>query len=255
VFVVLREQATTNGPQLLSVRHAGVEVLGTRMETPPADNAATAPRVTRNAAGRIQVQATQSGDYQLRFGDGNTRTLTIPAIAAPVEIIGPWEVSFAPGWGAPEKITFDSLTDWTKHAEEGIKHFSGQATYRNTFELPPEQIGTGNSRITLDLGDVRDLATVRVNGRELATLWLAPWQVDITPVVRGGRNTLEIVVVNTWNNRLAGDAALPVVERHTFLSTWNVKRSGARVDRDAALLPAGLLGPVRLRMWQMIELR
>jgi len=255
VFVVFREQAATAEPQLVSITQAGAEVLGTKMNVPSAGNALIPPRVTRNAAGRIEVQATQSGDYQLRFDNGNTQTLTISAVLAPVEITGPWEVRFAPGWGAPEKVAFDSLTDWTKRAEDSIKYFSGQATYRKTFELSPEQVGTGSSNITLDLGDVRDLATVRVNGRELATLWLAPWQVDITAAVKPGGNTLEIVVVNTWNNRLAADAARPAAGRRTFLSTWKMKRSGALVERGAALLPAGLLGPVTLRTSQMIELR
>ena len=88
---------------------------------------------------------------------------------------------------------------------------------------------------------MRDLATVRVNGQELATLWLAPWRVDITSAVKPGANTLEIVVVNPWNNRLVGDAALPAEQRRTFLA-------GPTVSKAAPLLPAGLLGPVTVRV-------
>ena len=110
------------------------------------------------------------------------------------------------------------------------------------------RIGRAGSQLTLDLGDVRNLATVRVNGRELATLWLAPWQVDITAAVKLGRNTLEIDLVNTWNNRLVGDAGLPADQRRTFLTAQTV-------DGSAALLPAGLLGPVTLRASQTVELK
>ncbi len=92
----------------------------------------------------------------------------------------------------------------------------------------------------LDLGEVRDIATVRLNGRELGTLWLAPWEVDLTPALRPGENTLEVEVINPWNNRLVGDAALPVAQRRTFISV-------PTVTKDSALVPAGLLGPVKIR--------
>jgi hypothetical protein len=155
-------------------------------------------------------------------------------------LAGPWEVSFAPGRGAPEKITFDQLTDWTQRAEDGIRHYSGKATYRKTFDLPEGTLGKGVSRILLDLGALRDLAVVRVNGRDCGTLWLAPWRVDITDAVKAGRNELEVEVVNVWNNRLAGDAALRVEQRQTFISV-------PTVNKDTPLLPAGLLGPVTIR--------
>jgi len=155
-----------------------------------------------------------------------------------LEISGPWNVSFAHGRGTPEKITFDQLTDWTKRPEDGIRHFSGKATYRRTFDVL-EQRPLGSAMI-LDLGEVNDIAVVRVNGRELATLWLPPYRVDVTAAIKPGTNTLEVEVVNTWNNRLAGDAALPVGQRRTSLTA-------ASVSKDTPLKPAGLLGPVYLR--------
>lgn len=154
------------------------------------------------------------------------------------QLTGPWEVSFAPGWGAPEKITFAELTDWTKRTEPDIQHFSGRATYRKNFEMPALQLPSHS--VILDLGAVRDLATVRVNGQELATLWTAPWRVDITSAVKPGENQLEIEVVNVWNNRLIGDAALPPDQQRTWTATQK------RFNRKAPLREAGLLGPVAL---------
>src|SRR6185312_9735829 len=113
-----------------------------------------------------------SGFYEMETASGEELTATIAPIAPPVEIDGPWEVSFAAGWGGPASVTFEHLSDWTKSAEEGLKYFSGRATYRKTFHLSREQVGSRDFKYMLDLGDVRDLATVRVNGRELATLWL-----------------------------------------------------------------------------------
>ena len=226
---------------------AEVAVLAKATPPPVPNNVTTALHLTRDAVGKISARVIQPGDYEFKFADEHTRELKAAPVAAPLEINGPWEVSFAPGWGAPDKIIFDEVTDWTKHSENDIKYFSGQATYCKTIEIPAALCASDSSLI-LNLGDVGDLATVRVNGREVTTLWIAPWQVDITPAVKPGANTLEISVVNSWNNRLAGDAALPPAKRRTFVTQPTVK-SGA------PLLPAGLLGPVTLQTIKTIDLK
>jgi hypothetical protein len=158
-----------------------------------------------------------------------------------LELRGPWEVSFPPGWGAPERISFPQLTDWTKRPEPGIQHFSGTATYRKSFELPASAPRTPQSALFLDLGRVRDLASVRLNGQELATLWMEPWRVDITAAVKPGVNTLEIEVANVWHNRLVGDAALPAEQQRTWPATPK------RLQLKTPLLEAGLLGPATVQ--------
>ena len=229
-----------------SLNETEIAKLAASMPKPGSGAAGVPLELARTAAGKIAATPWQAGDYQLKFADGKTRSLKVSSVAAPVEIAGPWEVSFAPGWGAPEKITFDALTDWTKRPEDAIKHFSGKATYRKTFELPKPE--TKNSKLILSLGDVGDVATVRVNGKELATLWLAPWSVDITAVAKPGANTLEVEVVNVWNNRLAGDAALPKEQRRTFVTAEIVKKT-------SPLLPAGLPGPVTIQSAAQIEVK
>lgn len=211
----------------------------------PSDGAGVLPfQLFRNPVGQLSAQGGQSGDYQLKMADGQTRPLQVSPAVPPVEIPGPWEVSFAPGRGAPEKITFDALTDWTQRPEPGIKHFSGTAVYRKTFVLDPPRDGNLKSQISnlksptfLDLGKVNDIATVRVNGQDLGTLWLPPYRLDITAAVKPGANTLEVEVVNTWNNRLVGDAALPLEQRRTLLTAPTVRK-------NSPLMPAGLIGPV-----------
>ena len=174
------------------------------------------------------------------MADGRSRNLSVPEVPAPQLLAGPWEVEFAPGWGVAERVTFAQLGDWTEHPDEAIRHYSGKATYRKTFILPPASGARLNARRLLDLGQVRDLAVVRVNGQELGTLWLAPHQVDITHVTRPGENTLEVEIVNVWNNRLVGDAALPADRRRTLLLA-------PTVNANSPLLSAGLLGPVAVR--------
>jgi hypothetical protein len=196
-------------------------------------------QVTRSPYGRITAQGGQAGDYELNFADGHTQALKLPVATAPMELTGPWEVSFPPGWGAPEKITFDQLTDWTGRSEDGIKYFSGKATYRRMFDLADSAVRSPHSALILDLGKVNDIAVVRVNGQALGTLWQPPYRVDITAAVKPDPNTIEVDVVNTWNNRLAGDAALPVEQRRTSITA-------ATVTKESPLLPAGLIGPVRI---------
>jgi hypothetical protein len=188
------------------------------------------------------------------------------------EIDGPWEVSFDPNLGGPEKIVFEGLDDWSRRPEEGIKYYSGQATYRKTFDLPAAAGPVTSSRIWLDLGTVKNIARVRLNGRGLGVVWCDPWRVDITGTAKANGNQLEVTVANLWPNRLIGDERLPAdceygsggnlarwpewlvkgqprpsSGRYTF-STWK------HFDKDSPLLPSGLLGPVTIMIENPIVL-
>lgn len=217
------------------------EVAGLMETTPQPAGPASPLKLTLNPNGQVETLAADAGAYELKFADGSTRKLVAPAVAPAMAIEGPWEVSFTPGMDAPERVQFDALVSWTQRPEPGVRYYSGKALYRKQFELPPAQANAApGARIMLDLGEVRDLATVKLNGRELGALWLAPWQVDITSAVKPGANTLEVEVINPWNNRLVGDAALPPEQRHSTILLPTVKS-------NTPLLPAGLLGPVALR--------
>jgi hypothetical protein len=136
-------------------------------------------------------------------------------------------------------VSFERLEDWTKRPEGGIRHYSGTATYRKTFDLDSLTAPVPGARYHLDLGAVKNLAAVRLNGRDLGVIWTAPWRVEITANLKRSGNVLEIDVVNLWPNRLIGDASLPADKRITMT---NVKK----FTKDTPLLPSGLLGPVRL---------
>ena len=219
---------------------AADEVVALARSMPRPDRSAPGPALTLTSAdGQVHALARVAGDFELLMADGQHHLLSIPHVPPPTPLPGPWQVQFAPGWDAPEDAAFPELIDWSRHSDAGIRHYSGKATYRRIFSLPPALAADPQLRIQLDLGDVRDLAVVRVNGRELATLWLPPFQVDLSSIVRPGENTLEVEIVNVWNNRLAGDAALPAEQRRTFLLA-------PTLGPDAPLLPAGLLGPVTL---------
>ena len=163
------------------------------------------------------------------------------SVFKPVQsLAGPWRVKFDPRWGGPENTVFDELVSWTQRPEPGIKFYSGTATYENAFDWPAT---AGNSdappRVWLDLGRVRELAEVRVNGQACGIVWSPPFRVDITGALKPGRNSLAVDVVNFWPNRIIGDAALPADQR---LTRTNIRKLTATTP----LIASGLFGPVQL---------
>ena len=189
-----------------------------------------------------------------------------PEPAPLAEVKGPWSVSFDTSLGGPGSVSFDRLADWTSRPEEGIRYYSGIATYAATFDGASAGRGSaaGAKRVWLDLGVVNNMASVRLNGQDVGTLWCAPWRVDITRALKAGGNRLEIRVANLWPNRLIGDEKLPPVAEYGpggNLLRWPDWLAGADPARppvrrtfatwrqytaQSPLLPSGLLGPVRL---------
>jgi hypothetical protein len=177
-----------------------------------------------------------------------------------LEVAGGWKVQFDPKWFYPDngtggELRFEQLTDWTQRPEEAVRYFSGIATYRTTFE---SKLKETKSRVFLDLGVVKNVARVRLNGRDLGSVWTAPWHVEIGGALEAGANRLEIDVANLWPNRLIGDATLPIEKRRTVTNvrTYDTMASGTygcmkcaerkKSGKPAELLSSGLLGPVRV---------
>jgi hypothetical protein len=151
---------------------------------------------------------------------------------------GMWEVSFQPDRGAPAKVTFDKLASWSESADTGVKYFSGTGTYAKTVNAPADWFRAG-TRLWLDLGDVKNLAEVAVNGKSLGVVWKTPFRVDVTDALKPGANTVEVRVTNLWVNRLIGDQQSGVTRKYTYTTMPFYKA-------ESPLLPSGLLGPVRL---------
>lgn len=169
-----------------------------------------------------------------------------------------WSVAFNPKWGGPAHVEFKKLIDWTQAPEEGIKYYSGIAVYTKTFNFRSSIQDQKNGRIYLDLGTVKDMARVTLNGKEVGTIWTAPWRVDITLGLHNGENELKVEIANRWPNRLIGDEKLPYdsttddkwpewllkgqsrpSRRYTFTTT-------NQYSANSPLLSSGLIGPVTL---------
>jgi hypothetical protein len=160
------------------------------------------------------------------------------------EISGSWQVQFDENWGGPASTKFDQLIDWTLNSNKGIKYYSGKATYSKTFDLT-DSVMKDKSEFYLDLGQVHELAEVRLNGVDLGVLWTKPFRVNITSAIKTKGNKLEIDVVNLWPNRLIGDEFLPENERYT-------KTNIRKFTKSSQLFPSGLIGPVEIKMYKKI---
>jgi hypothetical protein len=150
---------------------------------------------------------------------------------------GPWTVSFQPDRGAPASVKLENLASWSENKDPGVKYFSGAGTYTRKIDAKAAWFKSG-AQVWIDLGDVKNLAEVTVNGKPLGVVWHAPYRVDATAALKPGANEVTIKVVNAWVNRLIGDEQ-PNATKITFADVKPYKAT-------SPLLPSGLLGPVRL---------
>jgi len=167
-----------------------------------------------------------------------SRTLPERAETPLATVDGPWNVSFQPDRGAPPTITLDKLISWTDSDDSGVKYFSGTGTYTKSVNAPADWLKKG-SNIWIDLGDVKNLAEVSLNGKSLGVVWHAPYRVDLTGALNPGANELKVVVINAWVNRLIGDEQPGVTTKYTFTPMKPYKAK-------SPLQASGLLGPVKL---------
>jgi hypothetical protein len=217
----------------------------------------------------LEMAASQSFFVIFRRPWKESMAEVVKSTTVPVsEISGSWQVRFEPARGGPGNVEFASLDDWITRPEEGIRFYSGTAMYNKSFVLPKVL----HEKLLLDLGVVKHIATVTVNGKALGVVWTSPWRIDITSAIQPGMNHIEVAVTNVWANRLIGDEEQPAdviwekgdpildggyflkefpdwflrkekrpsVGRYAF-TTWNYFH-----DKNLTLSSSGLLGPVRV---------
>ena len=206
------------------------------------------PSALRIGDGGIVLEASAPGTYTVKRASGAVSVVDAAEGVSQILLNGPWRVSFPEADCGAGEVVFDALSDWAEHADERIRYFSGTATYTLEFDAP-SRFARPTGRLVLDLGDVKDLAVVSLNGASADTLWKAPYRMDVTGRVKPGQNRLQIRVTNSWQNRLVGDQRFPPAlpaenarcgqERTTYL-TFQPQQP------IEGLNPSGLLGPARL---------
>lgn len=237
----------------------------------------------KNGFTRLPLKFDPSGSAFILFRNNTEQTRGVSLINWPVyktlqELSRVWTVHFDPNWGGPQNVSFQYLSDWSKSDNHGIKYYSGTAVYETQFELKDVP-----SSLLIDLGKVKTLAEVTLNGHPLGVLWKFPFIIDISKAAKAGINDLKVNVTNLWANRLIGDEQEPADvkwrERETQvplhietggrmlmeLPAWLVegkqRPSSGRFtfttwnyfQKDSPLLESGLLGPVQLVTLQKTE--
>ena len=152
---------------------------------------------------------------------------------------GSWKLSFESGLGAPSKAVFDHLMSYTESKDPAIRYYAGTVTYRKSFNLKMKKPAMKQVKSwEIDLGSVKNLARVTVNGHDLGVVWKAPFRVEVpAEFLHAGSNDLEVKVINLWPNRIIGDLQPDATTKWTYTaSNW--------YTADSPLLPSGLLGPV-----------
>ncbi len=175
------------------------------------------------------------------FNDGTTISNTIDYLIPSqnaLSITGPWTLDFDPGLGGPMKpIHFDTLQDLSINPNVDIRYYSGKVTYQSRFNWEHDI----TQPVWIDLGEVYNVAHVRLNGETAGVCWTLPNRLRIDKYLKPGINQLEIEVANTWHNRLIRDHSLPESERITWTS------APYRLE-GKPLLKSGLLGPVSIQV-------
>lgn len=197
----------------------------------------------------------------------------------------PWQVEFRPKLHYPFSIKGMRLCDFSQNKDERIKYFAGTAIYRTNFQLTKKILQKAD-RVTLSLGEMSDIASVKVNSSPADTLWYAPYNMDITGQLHTGKNTITIEVAVNWTNMLIGEERYPddleygksedltewwhttlkevgrplkalphwltdgtrrPQSKRSAFTTWNY------FTKESPLVKAGLEGPVRINFFQAEE--
>jgi hypothetical protein len=241
IFVVFRPGSDSN-------RIIAVEQDGRTLFASQTADATDLTGLTIEADDRLiaAAVAAKPGEYVFHRADGKTSSARVESIPAPLPLPGPWTLRFSGRMGAPDEVILERLLSWTEHEDPGVRYFSGTAVYQTEFSLPTNYLAT-NRQVCLDLGVVKNVAEVSLNGRQCGLLWKMPFRVDVTAAIQTGKNQLEVRITNLWPNRLIGDTFLPEERRFTRTNMSVFKQ-------QSPLLESGLIGPVELRVSECIPL-
>jgi len=172
------------------------------------------------------------------------------SLLSAIPVPGAWKVSFPESSAGAGEVIFDSLVFWNQRSEDGIRFFSGIASYEKEFEWETQAQQEGEY-FCLELDQVVEVAHVYLNGTDLGILWKKPFRVDISSALKQGSNLLRIDVANTWANGLAGDARLPADRRRTRTNVTRLPNAWTYPmneipNENYDLIEAGLAGPVKI---------
>lgn len=176
---------------------------------------------------------------------GNQKT-NYPDFVPAQTLEGSWDVYFAPENGGPGMVSFPELVDWTTSKDERIKFYSGSAVYHKSFNFTPQP----NNSYFLQLEEVKDvgIGRIRLNGTDKGVVWTKPFRVEVTGELVEGGNKVEIEVINSWYNRVAGDEINPRPDQITKTNVILKNDFRGNPLKEIPMEPSGLLGPVSITL-------
>ncbi|MFD1316407.1 glycosyl hydrolase [Namhaeicola litoreus] len=234
--------------------------------------ASDAPVFSYNGKKGIDMDVSMNGNYSIKFFSGQEKNVDVTDLAQASLLKNLWIIAFSEESDI-DQLKVDRLFDWTTSSNFDIKHYSGTANYKTSFSIKKSQIKE-NEKLILDLGEVNIAAKVILNGKEVSTLWVAPFKVDISKFVKVGENSLEIEVTNTWTNRLIGDEHYERTDMYSIdsygneipnMPNWYTDNlpmpAGKRTtfsaypfyNKNDDLMPSGLVGPVSIHTVRKIS--
>ena len=218
--------------------------------------------ISMNGENKPVAEFYTSGESTFTFSNGITKTVKAD-VPKSIVIGEKWDIVF-PQVNKPSVELKDSrLFKWNESNNDDIKYFSGTAIYKSNFIISKNYIEK-DVKLNIDLGKVRNLASIKINGKLCAGLWKEPFRADISSYVKEGKNTIEIDVTDTWTNRLIGDEQLPadikyknnlISEFPKWMKDKKIVRTSGRTTftlrdfykKDKKLIDAGLFGPIEIK--------
>ena len=165
-----------------------------------------------------------------------SEAMNFPTKTPIFEIDGPWTLDFLEkNYGPAEIVETNTLFDWVESKNDKIKYYSGEVVYSTEFNYSQSL----SKKLFIDFEKVGVIATVSLNGKNIGTTWMAPHTLEVTDIIKSGKNRLEVTVVNVWRNRLTGDKKLPNIEKHT-----SIKHD--KITKEDEMVSSGLIGKVTI---------
>ena len=247
------------GPVFVSGRpfgdaEAASDAEGAALGKRAAPDAEPVPFVSED--GKIRAEFFKNGKIEAELADGSKLEISADDVPEPTEIRPPYGVEFDEKLGGPGRATFKAAESWTENPDPRIRHYSGVAKYSMRADIAPEKLGPGR-KAYIDFANVGDVARVRVNGKPAGSVWKSPYRLDITKLVKPGRNKIEAEVGNVWANRCLYDATLPPEKRITWGNAmwfhYPEAGSGRKGTWTQGPIPAGIYGGMPMILHSVVK--
>jgi hypothetical protein len=235
IYFVSNQSGKNIQPQLL-FRQSGVPII---LDPVTVQSQIPAYAKTNTAQNVVELNLAANESKFIVFTEAPEKSIVQKAPASisntqPTLFDKQWKIYFDSSLGGPSlPLKTETLSDISKNENPAVKYYSGSMRYQNTFRV------NDVTKTSIGFAEIHDIATVYVNGIDCGTIWTPPYVLDISKAVRKGNNSIEIVVSNTWHNRLLGDAAKPNSERVTYTAyPFDFSKN--------KLQPAGIIGEVKI---------